>query len=115
MEFTYHDRQTLYDAWMSYKAKLRITQIDMAKRLGVSQLELSKALRGDVPMEQSFVFRLCKEIGLDPHQALPSLRNSNTNTPVGSVTVRTSLTVDGKVTKVEYSDNQVFIEYLKEM
>ncbi|WP_028022532.1 helix-turn-helix domain-containing protein [Enterovibrio calviensis] len=115
MEFTYHDRQTLYDAWMSYKAKLRITQIEMAKRLGVSQLDFSKTLRGDVPLDRGFVLRFCKEIGLDPNHSLPSLKSNHVSVMTGDISVNTSLTVDGKVTKVEYSDNQVFIEYVKQL
>lgn len=115
MEFTYHDRQSLYDAWMSYKAKLRITQIEMAKRLGVSQLDFSRAMRGDVPMDRNFVFRFCKEMGLDPESALPSLKKNRPVTHRGPITIRTSLTVDGNISKVEYSGDQVFIEYVKEL
>ncbi|MEZ9524176.1 helix-turn-helix transcriptional regulator [Enterovibrio norvegicus] len=112
MEFTYQDRQTLYDAWMSYKAKLRITQIEMAKRLGINQLDFSRVLRGDVPLEQGFVYRFCKEIGIEPDQSLPSLKAlRNVSAPSGPVTVRTSLTVDGTISKVEYQGNQVFIEF----
>ncbi|USH04206.1 XRE family transcriptional regulator [Grimontia kaedaensis] len=115
MEFTYHDRQTLYDAWMSYKAKLRITQIEMAKRLGVSQLDFSKTMRGDVPMDRNFVFRFCKEMGLDPGSSLPSLKDNKKIMNNGPIVVRTSLTVDGTIAKVEYSGDQVFIEYVKEI
>ncbi|EOD81161.1 hypothetical protein D515_04062 [Grimontia indica] len=115
MEFTYHDRQTLYDAWMSYKAKLRITQIEMAKRLGVSQLDFSKTMRGDVPMDRNFVFRFCKEMGLDPGSSLPSLKDNKNIMNNGAIVVRTSLTVDGTIAKVEYSGDQVFIEYVKEI
>ncbi|PKF50738.1 helix-turn-helix domain-containing protein [Enterovibrio nigricans] len=115
MEFTYHDRQTIYDAWMSYKAKLRITQIEMAKRLGISQLDFSKALRGDVPMEKGFVYRFCNEIGLDPDLSLPSLKNNKPAQQGGPIVIKTSFVVDGTVSKVEYSDNQVFIEFVKEI
>ncbi|MBV7296548.1 helix-turn-helix domain-containing protein [Enterovibrio paralichthyis] len=115
MEFTYQDRQSLYQAWMSYKAKLRITQIEMAKRLGISQLDFSRALRGDVPLEKGFVFRFCREIGLEPDQILPSLKSERGMGLQGTITVRTAITVDGNIAKVEYSGNQVFIEYEKEV
>lgn len=31
MQYTEQDRQVLHDTWMSHKAKMRITQIEMAK------------------------------------------------------------------------------------
>ncbi|MBF4318655.1 XRE family transcriptional regulator, partial [Vibrio anguillarum] len=33
MEFSEEDRQALYNAWMSQKAKMHLTQMEMAKRL----------------------------------------------------------------------------------
>ena len=49
------EQQILHDTWMSYKAKMRITQIEMAKKLGLTQLEFSDILRGSTPIEQQFV------------------------------------------------------------
>lgn len=37
MQYTEEDQQILHDTWMSYKAKMRVTQIEMAKKLGMSQ------------------------------------------------------------------------------
>ncbi len=55
MEFTEQDRNALYDTWMSQKAKMHITQMDMAKRLGLNLHEFSGLLRGNSPLTLGFV------------------------------------------------------------
>ncbi|MCQ6493188.1 XRE family transcriptional regulator, partial [Vibrio parahaemolyticus] len=45
MEFTELDRNALFDIWMSQKAKMHITQMEMAKRLGLCLHEFSGLLR----------------------------------------------------------------------
>lgn len=115
MQFTKQDRQTLYDTWMSYKAKLRITQIEMARRLGISQLEFSKLMHGEKPLESAFVSRFCEELGVDPYAALPSLREAYEQGSPSRVTLNTTLTVDGEITSVKYTGNQVIIEYQKSL
>lgn len=37
MELNQEDRKALYDVWMTKKAKMHMTQMEMTKRLGVSQ------------------------------------------------------------------------------
>lgn len=44
MDFTQRDREALNQVWMSQKAKMRLTQMEMVKRLGLSQLEFSRLL-----------------------------------------------------------------------
>lgn len=39
MELNQEDRKALYDVWMTKKAKMHMTQMEMTKRLGVSQGE----------------------------------------------------------------------------
>lgn len=57
MELNQEDRKALYDVWMTKKAKMHMTQMEMTKRLGVSQGEFSELLRGDAPLSMSFVSR----------------------------------------------------------
>lgn len=45
MEFTEQDRMALYDLWMSQKAKMHITQMEMTKRLGLNHHEFSSLLK----------------------------------------------------------------------
>lgn len=55
MELNQEDRNALYDVWMIKKAKMHMTQMEMTKRLGVSQVEFSELLRGDAPLSMAFV------------------------------------------------------------
>ena len=44
MEFTDQDREALYNIWMSQKAKLRLTQMEVAKRLGMNSIVSSQGI-----------------------------------------------------------------------
>mgnify|MGYP001037332732 CR=1 FL=1 len=44
--------------------KMHMTQMEMTKRLGVSQGEFSELLRGDAPLSMSFVSRFCQHLQL---------------------------------------------------
>ncbi len=44
MVFSEEDRQALYNVWMSQKAKMHLTQMEMARRLNLTQLEFSLKL-----------------------------------------------------------------------
>jgi len=57
MEFTELDRNALYDIWMSQKAKMHLTQMEMAKRLGISLHEFSSLLNSYV---SNYTFALDK-------------------------------------------------------
>lgn len=111
MQYTEQDRQVLHDTWMSYKAKMRVTQIEMAKRLGLSQLVFSDILRGQVPLEHNFVNQFCTYIGVDPVMTLPSLREQVGATMPNSVTLTNTYIVDGNIKNVRYSGNQIIVEY----
>lgn len=47
MEFTEQDRDALYQTWMSQKSRMRITQMEFSKKLGMNQLDFSRVLKGD--------------------------------------------------------------------
>lgn len=55
MTFTEEDRQALYAVWMTRKVRLHLTQMEMAKRLGLTQTEFSAVLRGPALLEMTFV------------------------------------------------------------
>ncbi|KLV07226.1 L-threonine 3-dehydrogenase [Photobacterium aquae] len=112
MQYTEQDRQVLHDTWMSYKAKMRVTQIEMAKKLGVSQLVFSDILRGKMPLESRFVNQFCTYIGVDPVLTLPSLRHQMGGDMPGSVTLTNKFIVDGDIKSVHYSGNQIVVEYV---
>ncbi|GAL03516.1 hypothetical protein JCM19237_6410 [Photobacterium aphoticum] len=112
MQYTEQDRQVLHDTWMSYKAKMRVTQIEMAKKLGVSQLVFSDILRGSVPLEHRFVTQFCGYIGVDPVLTLPSLRNQVGAALPNQVTLTNTYIVDGDIKNVRYSGNQIVVEYI---
>ncbi|MGR5280559.1 XRE family transcriptional regulator [Photobacterium damselae] len=111
MQYTEQDRQVLHDTWMSHKAKMRITQIEMAKKLGLTQLEFSDILRGSKTIESGFVNDFCNRLGVDPVLTLPSLRQKAVAGMPGSVMLKNTITLDGTVQNVTFSDNQVVIEY----
>ncbi|PCE65116.1 helix-turn-helix transcriptional regulator [Salinivibrio sp. YCSC6] len=111
MTFNQEDRQALYDTWMSYKAKARITQIEMAKRLEVSHLTFSRCIHGDATLDSRFVFAFCQAMGVEPNKILPSLREREQ--AYQDVLVSSKVIVDGDIEAVYYEGNQVIIEYRK--
>lgn len=111
MQYTEQDRQVLHDTWMSYKAKMRITQIEMAKKLGLSQLVFSDILRGKLPIEHSFVNQFCSYLGVDPVLILPSLREQVGGAMPNSVMLTNTYIVDGNIRNVRYNGNQLIVEY----
>lgn len=111
MQYTEQDRRVLHDTWMSYKAKMRITQIEMAKKLGMSQIAFSDILRGKMPIEHSFVNEFCSYLGVDPVVTLPSLRKQIGGSLPNSVKLTNTFIVDGDIRNVRYSGNQVIVEY----
>lgn len=111
MQYTEEDQQILHDTWMSYKAKMRVTQIEMAKKLGMSQLVFSDTLRGKLPLEHKFVNQFCDFIGVDPLLTLPSLRKNMGSANSGSVLLTNRFILDGEIRNVRYSGNQLIVEY----
>ncbi|MCG3863690.1 MULTISPECIES: helix-turn-helix transcriptional regulator [unclassified Photobacterium] len=111
MLYTEKDRQILHDTWMSYKAKMRITQIEMAKKLGLTQLEFSDILRGSKPIEQQFVNEFCRVLNVDPILILPSLREQMALGQGANLSIKNTFIFDGEITNVTYSGNQLVVEY----
>lgn len=111
MQYTEKDRQILHDTWMSYKAKMRITQIEMAKKLGLTQLEFSDILRGTSKIEQQFVNEFCGALGVDPILILPSLRERMATNNSSVTMLKNTFTFDGEIINVTYSGNQLVVEY----
>jgi len=111
MQYTEQDRKVLHDTWMSYKAKMRVTQIEMAKRLGISQLIFSDILRGKLSLEHRFVRQFCNFMAVDPVLTLPSLREQMGTSMPNSVTVTNTYILDGDIKNVRYDGNQLVVEY----
>lgn len=110
MEFTQQDRTALYNTWMSQKAKMRLTQMETARKLGVTQAQFSELLRGREPLTYPFVTRLCELLKVEAKHTIPSLRTEVAVTQ-DSVTLCTRVSVDGKIRNVYVEGNQVVVEY----
>ncbi|MGT0150742.1 helix-turn-helix domain-containing protein [Vibrio metschnikovii] len=107
MEFSAEDRQALYNVWMSQKPKMHLTQMQMAKRLNLTQVEFSQLLRGDSPLSMTFISQFCRHLHIEPHMVIPSLK---TNQQAISLTSR--VIIDGDIQHVSIEGNQVIIEYV---
>ncbi|SIO32954.1 hypothetical protein SAMN05444724_2730 [Salinivibrio sp. ES.052] len=111
MTFDEQDRQALYETWMSYKAKARITQSEMAKKLETSHLTFSRCIHGDGVLDSRFVFAFCQVMGVEPNKILPSLRDREQVSQ--DVLVTSKVVVDGEIEAVYYEGHTVVIEYRK--
>lgn len=111
MEFTQHDREELYQVWMSKKAKMRLMQMEVAKSLGITQNEFSGLLRGSTPLTFSFIKQFCQLMHIEPAQAIPSLRNGDIDLSKQLV-LKTRLSVDGDIQRTYIEGNEVVIEYI---
>lgn len=110
MEFTQQDRDTLYQVWMSQKAKMRLTQMEMSKRLGMTQREFSELLRGTSTLRMGFVSQFCHQLHVDPKVIIPSLMNTSTETPK-VVYLKSKMMIDGEIQRAYIEGNQVVVEY----
>ncbi|GLT18849.1 transcriptional regulator [Vibrio zhanjiangensis] len=110
MEFTEKDREVLYATWMSKKSKMRITQMEFAKKLGMSQLKFSQLLRGEQPLTMSFVSHFCRLLHLDPKLTFPSLKQVNDSGPK-IVYLQSRMSVDGEIQNAYIEGNQIVVEY----
>lgn len=111
MNFTQQDTEALYRVWMSQKAKMHITQMEVAKQLNLSQIELSNRLNGNLPLDGNFLDRFCKLLHINPNHHLPSLKSPSEQTSSTERLFNTKLTVDGDITNIRVDGNQVTIEY----
>lgn len=110
MELTPQDRLALHDVWMSQKAKMQLTQMEISRRLGVSQPEFSDIMKGKVELTLQFVQTFCRHIHVDPYTFLPSLISQRKeNHP--PIFMTTSVTVEGQIRDVVVENNQVIIQY----
>ncbi|GAK83105.1 hypothetical protein JCM19238_652 [Vibrio ponticus] len=109
MEFTAKDSEALYHVWMSQKSKMRLTQMEFAKKLGISQLEFSSILRGERPLSMAFISRFCHLLNLESDRVVPSLRSQP---EVKEVYLESRMTVDGEIKRAYIDGNQVVVEYL---
>ncbi len=110
MQFTEQDRQALYNVWMSQKAKMRITQMEMAKKMHLSPVEFTNALKGTHPLSLGFVNALCQQLHVNPANILPSM--SKHVVRENALTVTTKIAVDGQIQNAYIEGNQVIIEYV---
>ncbi|EHH1188512.1 XRE family transcriptional regulator [Vibrio vulnificus] len=110
MEFTEQDRIALYDIWMSQKAKMHITQMEMTRRLGLNHHEFSSYLRGDTPLTLGFINQLCEQLHVQPFKVIPSLSRRDLSTSQ-TIFLQNKITVDGVIRNVYVEGNQVIIEY----
>ncbi|MCG3728587.1 helix-turn-helix domain-containing protein [Vibrio cincinnatiensis] len=111
MEFNAEDRQALYNVWMSQKAKMHLTQMEMAKRLHVSQVEFSHLLRGDVPLSMAFITQFCRHLHVEPHTILPSLKQGMQGESQ-VISLKNRVIIDGEIQQVSIEGNQVIIDYI---
>lgn len=110
MEFTDKDREALYQSWMSQKSKMRLTQMEFAKKLGMSQLAFSQLLRGEKPITMSFVSQFCRLLRLEPKDVFPSFKDAEQHGPK-VVYLQSRMTVDGEIQNAYIEGNQVVVEY----
>ncbi len=110
MEFTPEDLGVLSSVWMSQKAKMQLTQMEISRRLGMTQLEFSKIMKGNSKLTLQFVQNFCGQLHVDPYTFLPSLitlRKENKQ----PIIITTSVTVQGQIQNVQVENNQVLIQY----
>lgn len=110
MEFTDRDREALYQIWMSQKSKMRLTQMEFAKKLGMNQLTFSQVLRGETPLTMSFISQFCRLLRIEPQSAVPSLKEDNQHGPK-IVYLQSRMSVDGEIQNAYIEGNQVVVEY----
>ncbi|WP_260261027.1 helix-turn-helix domain-containing protein [Vibrio intestinalis] len=111
MEFTRQDSEALYQVWMSQKSKMRLTQMEFAKKLGMSQLEFSGLLRGDKPLSMAFVSQFCRLLNLDSRTIVPTLQE-RAKAATQQVYLESRMTVDGEIKRAYIEGNQVVVEYM---
>ncbi|MDA0119243.1 helix-turn-helix domain-containing protein [Vibrio sp. T11.5] len=110
MEFTEKDREALYNTWMSQKSKMRLTQMEFARKLGMNQLSFSQLLRGDEPLTMSFINQFCRLLHLDAKLVFPSLKETSETGPK-VVYLQSRMSVDGEIQNAYIEGNQIVVEY----
>ncbi len=112
MEYTEKDRAALYDVWMSQKAKMHLTQMEMTRKLGINHNQFSGLIRGNEPLNTRFIRQLCEHLHVDPYRVIPSLSEQGIQAHGNhSLSLTNRVKVPGKVKKVYVENNEVVIEY----
>ncbi len=84
--------------------------MDVAKRLGLTQLEFSNLLRGNAALTMTFISQFCRMLHVDPKMVIPSLMyGSESGSKV--VYLESRMSVDGEIQRVYLEGNQVVVEY----
>ncbi|MFV0575019.1 MAG: XRE family transcriptional regulator [Vibrio sp.] len=110
MEYTQEDRDALYNLWMSQKAKRRLTQMEMAKRLEMSISDFANVMRGKTELSNAFVNRFFQQLDIEPQTVLPSLKYRMM--PENAVVyLQNRVVIDGDIQNVQIDGNQVIINY----
>lgn len=110
MEFTEQDRDTIYNIWMSQKAKRHLTQMEMARRLDLSVVEFSEIIRGKGVITLSFINNFFAQLELEPRAILPSLKQQIAPDNA-MVFLQNRIIIDGEIQNVQVDGNQVIIDY----
>ncbi|SJN55295.1 helix-turn-helix transcriptional regulator [Vibrio ruber] len=110
MTYTSDDLEALYHVWMSQKARMHLTQMEVAKQLGLTQIQLSNILRGREPLTQQFVQSFCRYLHVDPYLFMPSLIQQQREGQQ-QVKLVNRVIIDGDIDSVYVDGNQVVIEY----
>nr|WP_086938863.1 helix-turn-helix transcriptional regulator [Thaumasiovibrio occultus] len=109
MEYSENDRMALYDLWMSQKVKMRMTQMEMAKKLGVTQGEFSARLRGELPLTRDFVDQFCARMRVRPEVIIPSVgvaAGVRHDSPLTS-----KISIEGSIVNVEVIGSELIVQY----
>ncbi len=108
MVFTEQDRTALYDIWMSQKAKMRMTQMEMAKRLGLPQAVFSSLLTGREPLTRAFINKFCDQMCINPLTVIPTLQQpSGLERPL----LKNRVIIEGDIQHIYAQGNEIVVEY----
>ncbi|WP_087023549.1 transcriptional regulator [Thaumasiovibrio subtropicus] len=109
MGFTEQDRQALYAIWMSQKAKMRMTQMEMAKRLEMTQSEFAALLSGKEPLNRTFINHFCDQMCINPIVVIPSLQHAHHNGE--RMLLKSKMVVEGDIQQIYAHGNEIVVEY----
>ncbi|WP_413112836.1 XRE family transcriptional regulator [Thaumasiovibrio sp. DFM-14] len=108
MHFTQQDRAALYDIWMAQKAKMRMTQMEMAKRLGMPQVDFANLIKGSEPLTLGFVTRFCELMCINPAMVLPAYQPTADGAPR---ILKNRFFIEGEIKNVYTQGSEIVVEY----
>lgn len=65
--------QRVKSEWLAYKDREKVTQVQFAERLGITQPALNQFLSGTCPISNAMIITLTKELGVDPKKLVKGL------------------------------------------